>query len=71
MLSKNDKRGWDAIDEAAERAGGYLTKPKRPLVMEYDYRAMTRYCTEKNISKTDLTDDELRMFEYDEPIVYA
>jgi len=43
MLSDFEKYGWDAIDEAAERAGGYLVKPKRPLVIEYDYMAMTDY----------------------------
>ena len=71
MLSDAEKLGWDALDEAAERAGGYLAVPKRPLVIEYDYRAMTIYCLEKGISKMDLTEDELSMFEYAEPLVYA
>lgn len=71
MQNKKEKRGWDALDEAAMRAGGYLAKPKRPLVIEYDYRAMTKYCREKGISKMDLTQDELKMFEYAEPLVYA
>jgi hypothetical protein len=70
MLSNFEKHGWDAIDEAAERAGGYLAKPKRPLVIEYDYVAMTDYCKEKSISKMDLTEEELRMFEYSEPLFY-
>jgi len=71
MLNEADKKGWDAIDEAAERAGGYLANPKRPLIVEYDYRAMTKYCKEKNVSKMDLTEEELGMFEYDKPLVYA
>ena len=71
MLSEKEKRGWDALDEAAMKAGGYLAKPKRPLIIEYDYRAMTVYCREKGISKTDLTEDELKMFEYKEPLVYV
>ena len=71
MLNEDEKRGWDALDEAAERAGGYLATPKRPLVIEYDYRAMTIYCLEKGISKMDLTEDELKVFEYSEPYVYA
>ena len=70
MLSDAVLRGWDALDDAAVRAGGYLAVPKRPLVIEYDYRAMTKYCREKNISKMDLTEDELKMFEYDEPLLY-
>ena len=71
MLSEDEKRGWDALDEAAERAGGYLATPKRPLVIEYDYRAMTVYCLEKSITKMDLTEEVLKMFEYAEPYVYA
>ena len=70
MLSEAVLRGWDALDEAAVRAGGYLATPKRPLVIEYDYRAMSNYCREKNISKMDLTEDELKMFEYNEPLIY-
>jgi len=27
MLTKREKSGWDAIDEAAERADGYLAIP--------------------------------------------
>jgi len=71
VLNEAEKRGWDAVDDAAERAGGYLATPKRPLVIEYDYRAMTKYCAEKNISKMELTEDELKMFEYEEPLAYA
>jgi len=71
MLNEKQKRGWDALDEAAVRAGGYLVSPKRPLVIEYDYRAMTKYCREKGVSKMDLTKEELRKFEYSKPLVYA
>jgi hypothetical protein len=71
MLNETKKAGWDAIDEAAVKAGGYLAIPKRPLVIEYDYRAMTKYCREKGISKMDLSEEELRLFEYSEPLIYA
>ena len=71
MLSEADVRALDALDEAAERAGGYLALPKSPLIIEYDYRAMTKYCEEKGASKMDLTEDELKIFEYAEPLVYA
>jgi hypothetical protein len=71
MLSKAEKCGWDAIDEAAVRAGGYLAKPKRPLVIEYDYCAMTEYCREKGVAKMELSKEELKMFEYSEPLVYV
>ena len=71
MVESREKCGWDAIDEAAAQAGGYLAKPTRPLIFEYDYRAMSKYCKEQNISKMELTDEELRMFEYPEPLVYG
>jgi len=71
MLSKADIDGWNAIDEEAVRAGGYLAPPKRPLIIEFDYRAMSNYCREKGVSKMDLTEEELKKFEYAEPLVYA
>jgi len=71
MLSNREKRGWDAIDEAAERAGGSLANPKRPLVIEYDYHAMTEYCRSKGVSKMDLSEDELKIFEYAQPLIYT
>ena len=71
MLSEAEKAGWDKIDEIAEQAGGYLATPKRPLIVDYDYCVMAKYCLEKGISNADLTEDELKMFEYAEPLVYA
>ena len=71
MLSEDKIRGWDALDAAATKARGYLKMPKRPLTIEYDYRAMTKYCKEKGVSKMDLTEEQLKLFEYSEPLVYA
>jgi len=71
VLSDKEKSGWDAIDEEAMKAGGYLATPKRPLIIEFDYRAMSSYCREKGVTQMDLSDDELKMFEYDEPLIYA
>jgi len=71
MLSKEEKRGWDELDKAAERAGGYLAPPKRPLIIEADYRAMSNYCAEKGIQPMDISEEEYKMFVYDEPLIYA
>lgn len=71
MLNNIELSRWDALDEAAVKAGGYLATPKRPLVIEHDYRAMSSYCTEKGIDPIDLTDDEIKQFEYAKPLVYA
>jgi hypothetical protein len=71
MWSEAQRRGWDALDEAAVRAGGYLAKPKGPLVMDYDYHAMSNYCREKGIKRSDMTEEERKRFEYDPPLVYT
>jgi len=60
------------LDEATERAGGYVDhNPGRPLVIDADYRAMSKYCTAKGIKPMDLTEEEYGMFLYEEPLVYA
>ncbi|MCL2821064.1 MAG: hypothetical protein FWD38_09635 [Oscillospiraceae bacterium] len=60
------------LDEIAEEAGGYVSyTPGVPLVVDADYRAMSKYCIEKGIKPMDLTDEEYSMFLYDEPLVYA
>jgi len=59
------------LDEVAEEAGGYVRYiPGVPLVVEADYRAMSRYCIERRITSDELTDEEYSMFLYDEPLVY-
>ena len=70
-MSEKDRNGWNALDEAAVRAEGYLAKPKCPLVIDYDYRAISNYCREKGINNEDLTENELKQFEYAEPLVYG
>ena len=60
------------LDEAAEEAGGYVDyNPNRPLMVDADYRAMSRYCIEKGIKPMDLTEEEYKTFLYEEPLVYA
>jgi hypothetical protein len=79
-MSNSNKEWWQTeegrranaeMEEAAERAGGYVAPPKHPIVIEYDYRAMSKYCCDKGIKPMELTEDELKMFLYDEPLVYA
>ena len=69
MLTEKEKKGWDALDEEAIRAGGYLAFLKGPHIVEYDFLAMNEYRRQNN--KTDLTEEERKMFLYDEPLVYA
>jgi len=68
----NDKYKGLTLDEAAEQAGGYVDyKPGRSLVIDADYRAMSKYCAEKGIKPIELTEDEYKLFLYDEPLIYA
>ena len=40
------------------------------MVVEADYRAMSKYCVKRGITSDELTDEEYSMFLYDEPLVY-
>ena len=72
MLSENEKKAWDELDDLAVKYGGYVDYvPGRPLIIEADYRAMSKYCHEKGISSFDLTDEEYAMFLYKEPLIYG
>ena len=71
MWTDEQRKAISEFEDAAEAAGGYLAPPKRPLVVEADYRAMSKYCTEKGVTPTDLSEEEYKMFLYNEPLVYA
>lgn len=68
----NDNYKDLTLDEAAEKAGGYVAHfPDN--VMEADYHAMSDYCKGKGIKPIDLTEKEYRMFlflEYGDRIAY-
>ena len=60
------------LDEVAEQSGGYFSYTiGSPLLIDADYRAMSRYCIERGITPMDLTEEEYSLFLYDEPLVYA
>ena len=61
-----------SLDEVAENAGGYVDYiPGRPLVIDYDYRALSDYCRAKGIKPMDLPEEERKQFEYNPPLVYS
>lgn len=67
----NDKVNGISLDDAAAKAGGYVDySPEKKLILDYDYAAISRYCRKKGIKKSELTDDERKMFEFDPPLVY-
>ena len=48
------------IDDAAERAGGYVVDT--PIAEHYDYRKMIKYCRENDKEPTELTQEEIKQF---------
>jgi hypothetical protein len=71
MLSEKERKGWDALENAAERAGGYVAyRPGEPLIMDYDYHAMSKYCRQKGVEPMELSEKEQKMFEFANPLVY-
>lgn len=71
MLNEKERNAWNELDDLAAKYGGYVAPPKHPIIIEYDYRAMSKYCREKGIKPMDITEEEAKMFLYDEPLVYA
>jgi hypothetical protein len=68
----DDKYKGLTLDEAAAKAGGYVDyAPGKPLIIDYDYRAMSDYCRTKGIKPLDLPEDERKRFEFDPPLVYS
>ena len=66
-----DKYKGFSLDEAATRAGGYVDYISgKPLVIDYDYRAMSDYCRAKGVKPIDLPEDERKLFEFIPPLVF-
>lgn len=59
-MTEEDIKKMEALDEAAERAGGYVV-PLRDIV-HYDYRKILAYCKERGIEPQDLTIREVNQF---------
>ena len=60
-MSEMDRQNMIALDEAAEKAGGFVSAIKSKDI-HYDYRAIDKYCREKGIEPLDLTIRELNTF---------
>ena len=60
-MSEEDIKKMDALDEAAEKAGGYVA-PITDEKVHYDYRKIAKYCKEKGIEPIDMTIRELNQF---------
>ena len=62
MWSKEDRDNWNALDEAAERAGGYVTFTRDDGSIREDIRGILAYAEEKGIRPIDMTPEERGQF---------
>lgn len=60
-MSQEDIKNMRALDEAAERAGGF-TSGISASEIHYNYREISRYCKRKGIEPIDMTIRELNQF---------
>lgn len=60
-MSEIELRKMRALDEAAEKAGGFVA-PLDDKTIHYDYRKINEYCKKKGIEPIDLTIRELNRF---------
>ena len=60
-MSNEDIIKMRALDEAAEKAGGFVSAVNDKNI-EYDYRKIIAYCKKKGIEPIDLTIRELNTF---------
>lgn len=70
MWTQAKRKNWAKLEVSADEAGGYLAPLNRPLVMDYDYRAMSKYASEKGLTGVELSEEERNMFKFDPPLVY-
>lgn len=60
-MSESERMNMNLLDEAAERAGGYVSN----FISQdthYDLKKLAKYCKEKGIEPADLTLRELHQF---------
>lgn len=60
-MSETDMKKMRELDDAAEKAGGFVSVLKS-TDMHYDYREIMNFCKEKGIDPVDLTIRELNRF---------
>lgn len=60
-MTLDDIKNMRALDEAAERAGGFTSVISAGEI-HYNYREISRYCKRKGIEPIDMTIRELNQF---------
>ncbi|MBD8945753.1 MAG: hypothetical protein EGR97_00285 [Clostridiales bacterium] len=60
-MSERDLKNMRSLDEAAEKAGGFVSFLNEKDI-RYDIRKINKYCKDKGIEPVDLTIRELNSF---------
>lgn len=60
-MSNEERMRMNALDEAAEKAGGYVSTIVNKEI-KYNFRELIKYCKGKGIEPADLTLRELNSF---------
>ena len=60
-MSDKDLKAMRALDDEAEKAGGYVSIPREDAP-RYDYRAIVKHCKEKGIDPLDMTTRDMQKF---------
>jgi len=67
----NDKYNGLTLDEAAQKAGGYVSYAVgKKFVLDYDYRELSKYCRKKGVEPIHLSEKELEVFKIDPKLEY-
>ena len=59
-MSEKELHEMRALDEAIEKAGGFVADPQKEI--HFDYHRLSKYCKERKIEPIDLTIRELNTF---------
>ena len=66
-----DRYNGITLGNAVENAGGYVNYvPGKPLIIDYDYRAMSGYCRKKGKKQLNYRKMSEKCLEYDPPLFY-
>lgn len=62
MMTEDEWKAMEELDELAEEAGGYVLSPKDANLVHYNYRAINEYCKKHKKDPLDLTTREMQQF---------
>lgn len=62
MMTEDERKAMEELDELAEEAGGYVMPIGHADDVHYNYRAILNYCKQQGKEPIDLTIREMQQF---------